>query len=64
MKDAVKQLKEISRLEFLVAKKSTDSMFDRGVYRTGDGDVLQPRRPGSMDHLKWKSHGLKGSTLK
>lgn len=26
-------------------------------YATGDGETVQPTRPGSHDHAKYKSHG-------
>lgn len=34
-----------------------DSMFIRGTYKYGDGDTILPRRPGSLDFLKWPSVG-------
>jgi len=32
--------------------------FSNGTYRTGDGETIQPVRPGSQDHKKWPSKGL------
>lgn len=32
------------------------------VYRTGDGDVIQAIRPGSLDFKKFKSLGLSDPT--
>lgn len=33
-----------------------------GTYRTGDGDVIQAVRPGSLDFKKYKSLGLSDPT--
>jgi hypothetical protein len=32
-------------------------IWRNGTYRTGDGEVLQSPRPGSLDFLKWPSRG-------
>lgn len=34
-----------------------DSVMSRGIYVPGDGDTILPRRPGSLDFLKWPSVG-------
>ena len=41
-----------------MAGSPSDDLFKRGVYKTGDGDVIQPPRPGSDAHLAFKSLGL------
>jgi hypothetical protein len=35
-----------------------DDLFKRGIYKTGDGETVQPPRPGSLDHLQFKSRGF------
>ena len=41
-----------------LAGSPMNDLFNRGIYKTGDGDIIQPPRPGSMDHLAFKSLGL------
>jgi hypothetical protein len=53
-----KEIKELSKKSFAVATSPNDNMFDRGVYKPGEGEVMQPTRIGSQDHLKYKSKGL------
>jgi hypothetical protein len=31
------------------------SFWSRGIYKTGDGDVVSAKRPGSEDYKKYKS---------
>ena len=31
----------------------------RATYKYGDGDVILPKRPGSMDFMKWHSKGFR-----
>lgn len=34
-----------------------NDLWQREVYRTGDGDTVVPVRPGSLDFLNWPSRG-------
>jgi len=40
-----------------IAGTAINDLFARGIYCVGDGDTIQPPRPGSMDHLAFKSLG-------
>jgi len=53
-----KEIKDVT-LAFL-ARPATpqQSTFNKGTYRLGDGEKLQPVRPGSEDHKRWPSRGL------
>ena len=51
------EIKEVSKESFAVAASPNDNMFDRGTYKPGQGEVMQPERVGSQDHLKYKSKG-------
>jgi len=65
MKTTLQYLKEVgdtTKTSFAMPVPPQNSIHDRGVYRTGDGDYTQPLRPGSQDHKKWKSRGLLAST--
>lgn len=65
MKTTLQYLKEIgstTKTSFAMPLPPKDSIHERGTYRTGDGDYVQPVRPGSLDHKKWKSRGLLAST--
>lgn len=53
-----KEIEKLSKESFEIATSPNDNMFDRGVYKPGQGDVMQPSRSGSQDHLKYKSKGL------
>ena len=53
-----KEIKEVSKEVFAVATVPNNNMFDRGTYVPGDGEVVQGYRPGSQDHLNYKSKGL------
>jgi len=37
--------------------------FSSGTYKTGDGEITQPVRPGSEDHKRWSSKGLLSDVL-
>lgn len=39
------------------ARPRDESVMSRGIYVPGDGDTILPRRPGSLDFLKWPSVG-------
>lgn len=52
------EIKEKTKVSFEIGVFPSESAFDRDVYRPGDGDMMQPARPGSMDHKKYKSKGL------
>lgn len=41
------------------APGQVDDLWQRPVYRTGDGDIPVPPRPGSLDFLKWPSKGYR-----
>ena len=43
------------------AHTADNNYYDRPTYKIGDGDYVQPVRPGSMDHAKHKSRGLLSS---
>jgi hypothetical protein len=58
-----KEIKEVSKEALMFASAPSNNMFERGNYRTGDGDYVQPLRPGSEDHKQWKSRGLLSSNL-
>lgn len=53
-----KEIQSVTKGAFEVAVPPSDNVHKRGTYKTGDGDIKQPVRPGSMDHLKCKSRGL------
>lgn len=40
-----------------LAGPASNDLFIRSVYKVGDGDTIQPPRPGSLDHLAFKSKG-------
>jgi len=44
------------------AHTAENNYYDRPTYKIGDGDYIQPVRPGSMDHAKHKSRGLLSNT--
>ena len=47
-----------------VAKHEMISDWRKTVYRTGDGDIITEKRPGSMDAFRLPSRGLqKGKTM-
>jgi hypothetical protein len=53
-----KEIEEVSKESFAIATLANDNMFERGIYKPGQGEVIQPSRIGSEDHLKYKSKGL------
>jgi len=57
-----KEIADVSREQFKVPVFPSNSIHERDTYRTGDGDYIQPPRPGSLDYKKCKSRGLLAST--
>jgi len=57
-----KEIEPVSKksLELALPKHVSDVTYS--TYRTGDGDYIQPLRPGSQDHKLCKSRGLLAST--
>jgi hypothetical protein len=58
--------KALRKVAFRKRERDTDEalppasdLWRRSIYRTGDGEVLQQPRPGSLDFLKWPSRGNK-----
>lgn len=45
------------------AHTAENNYYNRATYRVGDGDNVQPVRPGSLDHLNHKSRGLLSDNL-
>ena len=58
-----KEIGEITKSSFMFAQAPSNSMYERGTYKTGDGDFVSPIRPGADDHKQWKSKGLLSSNL-
>jgi hypothetical protein len=56
-----KEIQDVSRAQFAMPVPPQNSIHERDTYRTGDGDYVQPLRPGSQDFLKCKSRGLLSS---
>jgi len=54
----LKEITEVTTKSFEIAEVDSTNMFERGDYVVGDGDVLQPVRPGGLDFLKCPSRGL------
>jgi hypothetical protein len=52
------EIKEVSKESLALATLPNNNMFERGTYVPGDGEVVQGYRPGSQDHLNYKSKGL------
>ena len=40
-----------------IATAPHNDLFQRPVYVPGDGERMQPARPGAEDHLKYKTRG-------
>jgi hypothetical protein len=57
-----KEIEAVSKVSFELAVSSEDNAITRSTYKTGDGDYIQPPRPGSLDYKKCKSRGLLSST--
>lgn len=53
-----KEISEVTKKALVLPATPPASTFNNGTYRTGDGEKLQPIRPGSADHKKWPSKGL------
>ena len=58
----LEEIKEKTRVSFEIGVYPSESAFERETYKPGDGDIMQPARPGSMDHKKYKSKGLNDDT--
>jgi hypothetical protein len=54
----LKEIIETTKLSFEKPTVANNNMFERDIYKSGDGDSARPVRPGSEDHLKYKSKGL------
>jgi hypothetical protein len=48
----------VQRKEGEALPPEQNSLWERGIYRTGDGDTPLVIRPGSLDFKKWPSKGL------
>lgn len=57
-----KEIQDVSRSQFAMPVPPQNSIHERDTYRTGDGDYVQPLRPGSQDHKLCRSRGLLAST--
>ena len=57
-----KEIADVSREQFEIPVHPTNSIHERNTYRTGDGDYVQPLRPGSQDYKLCRSRGLLAST--
>jgi hypothetical protein len=58
MQERWKQISEITLAALAKPATPPTSTFNNGSYKTGDGEKLQPVRPGSEDHKRWPSKGL------
>jgi hypothetical protein len=56
--DYFKEIQDVSREQFKMPVPNTTNLVTCETYRTGDGDKIQARRPGSLDFLQYKSKGL------
>ena len=52
----LEEIKQTTEVSFEIGTFPTDSAFDRETYVPSE--TMQPVRPGSMDHKKYKSKGL------
>lgn len=41
-----KEIEDVSRAQFAKPVPPANSIHDRPIYKTGDGDYVQPPRPG------------------
>jgi hypothetical protein len=57
MQERWKQIAEVTKAA-LARPAPAPTNHSSGTYRTGDGETIQPVRPGSLDHKKWPSRGL------
>ena len=55
MKNNFNKVIKVTKRSYKVAQPDTNNVFERAVYRSGDGDVPRPIRPGGEDHLQYKS---------
>ena len=62
MQERWKQIAEVT-LKSLSKPVPSATNFSSGTYKTGDGEITQPVRPGSEDHKKWSSKGLLSDVL-
>ena len=53
-----KQISEVTLAALAKPATPPTSTFNKGSYKIGDGEKLQPVRPGSEDHKRWPSRGL------
>lgn len=54
-----KEIEEITKQSLqLPVESPTTQSFTSSTYKTGDGDNIQPVRPGGLDHKKFPSKGL------
>jgi hypothetical protein len=58
MQERWKQIAEVTLAALAKPATAQQSTFNKGTYRLGDGEKIQPVRPGSEDHKKWSSKGL------
>lgn len=58
MQERWKKIAEVTAASLAKPATPPQSTFNKGTYRTGDGEKLQPIRPGGSDHRKWPSKGL------
>jgi len=58
MQERWKQISEVTLAALAKPATPPTSTFNNGSYKTGDGEKLQPVRPGSEDHKRWPSRGL------
>jgi ribosomal protein L13E len=58
MQERWKQISEVILAALAKPATPPTSTFNNGSYKTGDGEKLQPIRPGGLDHKKWSSKGL------
>jgi hypothetical protein len=56
-----KEIEDVSRAQFAMPVPPQNSIHERDTYRTGDGDYVQPLRPGSQDYKLCRSRGLLAS---
>lgn len=58
MQERWKQIADVTLASLARPATPQQSTFNKGTYRLGDGEKIQPVRPGSEDHKKWASKGL------
>lgn len=57
MQERWKQIAEITKAA-LAEPAPSPTNHSSGTYKTGDGEITQPVRPGGLDHKRWPSKGL------